>query len=103
MDELELARLVALSLAALSIMDFDRSRLCFCKNFGSFEPCCGLGEAGAGVLREYLLVMIVPAFRDGADDDDDEYGVTVLGGVVQVSCTVVFGLFTRSNHQLYST
>jgi len=76
MDELELARLAALSFAALSIMDFDRSRFCFCKNFGSFEPCCGLGEAGAGALRECLLVMIVPAFRDEAsvvdDDDDDE-------------------------------
>lgn len=38
MDELELARLAALS--AVSITDFDRSRLCFCRNFGSLELCC---------------------------------------------------------------
>lgn len=38
-DELELAMLDELSVAVGSISDLDLSRLCFCRNLGSFEPC----------------------------------------------------------------
>jgi hypothetical protein len=53
-DELELAMLAELSVVAGSVNDLD---LCFWRNLGSFEPCCGpwLGDGGGGgVLRDCL-------------------------------------------------
>ena len=47
-DELELAMLVELSVAAGSTSDLDLSRLCFWRNLGSLGPCCGLGDDGGG-------------------------------------------------------
>lgn len=59
-DELELAMLVELSVAAGSTSDLDLSRLCFWRNLGSFEPCCGLGDdRGGGVLRDCLDIVVV--------------------------------------------
>lgn len=63
-DELELAVLVELSVAAGSISDLDLSRLCFWRNLGSFEPCCGLGDDdGGGVLRGCLDIQVVCSRR----------------------------------------
>lgn len=58
-DELELAMLVELSVAAGSVKDFDLSRLCFWRNLDSFEPCCGLGDdGGGGTLRDCLDIVV---------------------------------------------
>ena len=70
-DELELAMLVELSVAAGSTNDLDLSRPCFWRNLGSFEPCCGLGDGGAGgALRDFLdIVVLVVAVVVVADKD----------------------------------
>lgn len=52
--------LVELSVAAGSTNDLDLSRPCFCRNLASFEPCCGLGDDGAGgALRDCLDIVVL--------------------------------------------
>jgi hypothetical protein len=82
-DELELAMLVELSVAAGSAKDLDLSRPCFCRNLVSFEPCCGLGGAG-GALRDCLdIVLLVVAVVLV-----DEGCVVVVTGAVDAACRI---------------
>lgn len=56
MDEDELAALA--TLLDVSTTDLERSRFCFCRNLGNFEPC-GVdgGDDGEGECLEVLLLL----------------------------------------------
>lgn len=105
MDDEELAALG--TLPDVSTTDFDRSRLCFCRNLGNFEPCGELGgddgddECLDGleeldIVAEEGVVAVVIVVAEEREADLDALESAALGLSSTFTVCIAFYIPTTS-------